>query len=695
MSGGDRAADARRIETLRAEIARHDILYFVEHRPEISDERYDALMRELRELEARHPDFITADSPTQRVGEKPIEGFEHVRHAVPMLSIDNTYNEADVRAFDARVREEATERRSDAATEGEGTERQSVAGIGSAFDYVADPKIDGVSVALRYENGRFVRAATRGDGETGDDITHNIRTLRSVPLRLAGDDWPAVLEVRGEVYWPWTDFEETNRKREAAGLEPFRNPRNATAGTLKQLDPKNVEGRGLAFCAHGFGVIEPMPDVATQIELFERFKRWGIPTNPHVRRCADVEAVLAMIAEWDARRHTLEYATDGLVVKVNQLALRTELGTTSKSPRWCIAYKYAAEEAQTRLLSVDFQVGKLGTITPVANLEPVELAGTVVRRASLHNFDQVARLDLHVGDLVTVLKAGEIIPQVVAADATKRPGDAVRIVAPTSCPSCGGEVEKDEGGVYLRCNNSECPAQFYERLRFFCARDQMDIEGAGEKLVAALVESKLVRSFADLYRLRERRDELLKLERMGEKSADGLLAGIEASKTQPLARLLAAIGIRHVGTSTAEVLAEHFGEMDAIAAAHEPALMQVEGIGTEVAASLHHWFRSDSGRHTIGELRAVGVNMTQPRRERKQTAAIAGKTFVVTGTLEKYGRSEIESLIKEHGGKVSGSVSKKTDYLVVGADAGSKLEKARSLGVKTLSEAEFEALLSS
>lgn len=662
----------QRIATLRSEIARHDHLYFVKGTPAISDQAYDVLMRELRELEAAHPDLITPDSPSQRVGEKPIEGFEHVRHSVPMLSIDNTYNADEVRAFDTRLRKAVEDR---------------------PFDYVADPKIDGVAVAIRYERGRLAQAATRGDGETGDDITHNVRTIRSVPLALTGDDVPATLEVRGEVYWPRAAFDATNRKREAAGLETFRNPRNATAGTLKQLDPRNVAGRGLAFCAHGFGLIEPMPTLATQIELFERLKAWGLPTNPHTRTCGDVDAVVQWIEQWDQRRRELPYDTDGLVIKLNQLALRDLLGTTSKSPRWCIAYKYAAEQAQTRLVSVDFQVGKLGTITPVANLEPVELAGTVVRRATLHNFDQVERLGLHVGDLVTVEKAGEIIPQVVAVAVESRSASATAITRPASCPSCGGPVEKDEGGVYLRCNNAECPAQFYERLKFFCARDQMDIEGAGEKLVAALVESGLVKSFADLYRLRERRDELLKLERMGEKSADSVLAGIEASRSRPLARTLAAIGIRHVGLSTAELLAEHFGDVDAIATADMDALQQVEGIGKEVAASLYAWFRSDAGRHTIADLKAVGVNMTQPRRERKQTAGISGKTIVVTGTLKKYGRKEIETLIKDHGGKVSGSVSKKTDFVVVGEDAGSKLEKARELGVKTLTEDEFEAMV--
>jgi len=666
-------AVAGRVEALRREIRRHDQLYFVQNAPEISDQQYDALVTELRELEARHPELITPDSPTQRVGERPLEGFAHVRHAVPMLSIDNTYSPEEVREFDQRVRKGLR---------------------GEPYEYVVDPKIDGVAVALHYEDGVFVQGATRGDGETGDDITQNLRTLRSVPLRLSGTGWPRVLEPRGEVYWPRKDFERYNRQRVAAGEEPFANPRNATAGTLKQLDARIVAQRGLAFACHNFGVIEPLPaDVATHSELYARLKTWGIPIIPHARRCRDVEEVVAFVAEWDARRHTLEYDTDGLVVKVERFDQRERLGATSKSPRWCIAYKYAAEQALSRLLSVDFQVGKLGTITPVANLEPVQLAGTTVKRATLHNFDQVRRLDLHVGDTVTVEKAGEIIPQVVAVDASRRPRNARPVRPPARCPECAGDVLQDEGGVYLRCINPACPAQLVERLRFFCARDQMDIEGAGIKLVEALVKAGLVRTYADLYRLHERRAELVQLERMGDKSADNLLAGIERSKQQPLARAVAALGIRHVGVNTAELLAAHFGSMDALLAADEAALQEVEGIGPEVSASLREWLDSPTGRQTIAELKAVGVNMTQPRTRARAAGALAGKTIVVTGTLARYSRNEIETLIKERGGKATGSVSKKTDYVVAGESPGSKLDKARELGVRVLSEEEFERLL--
>jgi len=663
---------AQRVETLRREIRRHDRWNYAQAAPESTDAQYDALLRELRDLEDAWPALRTPDSPTQRVGEQPLEGFAHVRHAIPMLSIDNTYSPAELREFDGRVRKLLGE---------------------EPYEYLVDLKIDGVAVALRYEQGVFVQGATRGDGETGDDITQNLRTIRSVPLKLEGEGWPAVLEVRGEVFWPRADFDRVNAQREAAGEAPFANPRNATAGTLKQLDARNVAQRGLAFRAHGYGVIEPMPTgVQRHSELQHHLQQWGIPVNVPTL-CRDVEAVIAHIEKWDTQRRTLDYDTDGMVVKVDRLDQRARLGTTSKSPRWCIAYKYAAEQAESRLLSVDLQVGKLGTITPVANLEPVQLAGTPVRRASLHNFEQVQRLDLHVGDTVIVEKAGEIIPQVVGVVAEHRPTGATAIVPPTNCPECGGPAVQDEGGVYLRCINPACPAQLMERLRFFCARDQMDIEGGGTKLVELLVTKGFVHGFADVYRLAARRDELVELERMGEKSVDNLLAGIEASKSRSLARVLAALGIRHVGINTAELLADHFGTLDALAAANVDELQEVPGIGPEVSASLREWLDSAPGRNTIAELKAVGVNMTQPRRERPAASPLAGKTVVVTGTLTGYSRSAIETLIKDLGGKAAGSVSKKTDYVVAGEEAGSKLEKARTLGVRVLTEAEFEQLI--
>lgn len=655
------------IARLREEIARHDHAYYVEASPVISDREYDKLFQRLKDLEAAHPELITPDSPTQRVSEKPLEGFAHVTHAVPMMSIDNTYNEAQLREWDARV--------------AKGLD-------GAAYDYLVDPKIDGVSASLRYENGRLVLAATRGDGRVGDDITANVKTIRSVPLSLHGKGWPAVLEVRGEVYWPREAFDKHNAKREKAGEEPFANPRNATTGTLKSLDSKAVADRGLAFMAHGFGQIEGAR-FETAAELFTAMKRWGIAVSIHQKVLKGIDEVVRFVTEWDAKRRALGYETDGLVIKVNQLEQREVLGATSRFPRWCIAYKYAAEQAETMLNDVDFQVGKLGTITPRAVMEPTQLSGTIVRHASLHNFDQVERLDARIGDTVIVEKAGEIIPQVVRVVTEKRPKNARKIVPPTKCPVCNGEVEKDEGGVYIRCINPSCPAQLKERLRFFCGRDQMDIEGAGEVLVNQLVDAGLVHNYADLFSLARRRDELLALERMGAKSADNLLAGIEASKGRPLARVLAALNIRHVGAATAELIAERFEEMERIAGASEEQLQEVEGVGPEVAKSIRHFFESDAGKAVWQALRDAGVNMTQPKTKKSGPQPLAGKTLVVTGTLVKYSRGDIEKLIKELGGKTAGSVSKKTDYVVVGEDAGSKLEKAKALGVKTLSEGEF------
>ncbi|HPD29398.1 MAG TPA: NAD-dependent DNA ligase LigA [Phycisphaerae bacterium] len=663
----------KRIARLRDEIRLHDYRYYVLAEPTISDLEYDKLFKELKDLETQFPDLVTPDSPTQRVGGMPLEGFEQVTHAVPMLSIDNTYNEAELREFDARV------------AKGLGGEK---------YEYVVDPKIDGVAISLRYEEGRLVQAATRGDGERGDDITANARTIRAIPLILTADggllrrDIPRLLEVRGEVYWPLDDFNAFNRKRQEAGEPTFANPRNATAGTLKQLDSRVVAQRKLSFTAHGFGEVDPL-ECDTQYELFQAFKAWGIPISPYMRRAKNVEEVIGIIREWDRKRGSLDYATDGMVVKVDRLDQRERLGATSRSPRWCIAYKYAAERARTKLHSVRFQVGKLGTITPVANLEPVLLAGTTVKSASLHNFDQIERLGVRVGDMVYVEKAGEIIPQVVGVDIEARPPDAREIRPPARCPECDSETVRDEGGVFLRCVNPACPAQIKERLRYFCARDQMDIEGVGDVLAGQLVDSGLVREFADLYRLKDCREELIALERMGAKSADNLLAAIEKSKANPLARLLAALNIQHVGVSTAIDLAEHFGSMDALIAASREDLQQVEGIGPELAESIYGFLHNEQGRRTIAHLRDVGVNMTQPRKAKPGSQPFAGKTIVVTGTLEHYGRKDIEDLIRQLGGKPAGSVSKKTDFVVAGAEAGSKLDKARELGVEVIDETEF------
>jgi DNA ligase (NAD+) len=660
---------ANEINTLREEIRRHDYFYYTKNAPEISDRDYDDLLKRLKDLETQRPDLITPDSPTQRVGERPIEGFERVRHAIPMLSIDNTYNFGELQEFHNRV----------------------LKGLDAGeVDYVVDPKIDGVAVSLRYEKGKLVLGATRGDGEFGDDVTQNIKTIKSVPLVLHGRDFPDVLEVRGEVYWPRKDFVAFNQQREEKGEETFANPRNATAGTLKLLDSRIVAQRKLAFMCHGFGEIRPFP-AESHSELAKKVHQWGIAVNPNLRVIRHFDDLVKMIQEWDTKRSELEYQTDGMVVKVDRFDLRDRLGSTSRSPRWVIAYKYEAEQGVTILRDVRWQVGKLGTLTPVADLDPVWVAGTTVARASLHNIDIVRELDVRIGDTVIIEKAGEIIPQVVAV-VKDRPRGKNEIEQPSQCPVCSGPVERLEGEVALRCINPSCPAQFKERLQFFGARDQMNIENLGPAIVDQLVDKNLVKEYADLYTLT--RLSLIDLERMGEKSVERLLDAIEESKSRDLAKLVAALNIHHVGVRTAEQLTERYRSMDELMNANVEELQNVADIGPIVAQSIYDYFHSDRNRQVIENLRKAGVNMkslreAQPKEEQK----LADKTLVVTGTLENFSRSEIEELIKKLGGKPTSSVSAKTDYLVVGADAGSKLDKAKKLGVKILTEAEFVELI--
>jgi len=658
--------DEERIEQLRSEIRHHDYLYYVSAAPEISDRQYDELMSELKALEAKYPELVTADSPTQRVGGQPIEGFVQVTHSAPMLSIDNTYNADEVRAFDDRVHRALGHRR---------------------FQYVADPKIDGVAASLRYEKGVLVLAATRGDGVRGDDVTTNARTIKSIPLRLHGSGVPDVLEVRGEIYWPRKAFAAYNASRKAAGLETFANPRNGAAGTLKQLDPKVAAERGLAFMVHGFGEMSSRLGERAS-EIMARLKTWGLPVQPHMVMCKDVQEVLAAIDAWASQKAEADYETDGMVVKVDELGIREELGQTTKFPRWCIAYKYAAEQAATVLRVCLHSVGRLGTVTPIAQFDPVHLAGTTVVQASMHNYDQVERLDAHELDTILVEKAGEIIPQVVQVVFGKRPADARRITPPTQCPSCSQPTQRDEGGVYLRCNNPECPAQIRQRLEFFAGRDQMDIENLGPAVIDQLVTRELVHHFADLYKLTL--PEMTQLERMGVKSATNILEAIEASKTRDLPRVLAALGIRHVGGRASTVLAGHFGDIDKIAAASVEELQEVGEIGPVIAQSLYDFFHSQAGLETVQRLKDVGVNTKSLQAARPTgDGALAGKTVVVTGTLEHFSRKQAEDAIAAAGGRVTSSVSKTTSFVVVGADAGSKLTKAQQLGVETIDEAEF------
>ena len=661
---------AKRIGLLRRELEHHNYLYFVKNSPQITDQQYDRLMKELIELEQAHPDLITANSPSQRVGGEPLGAFATVRHTVPMLSIDNTYSAQELRDFDGRVRK----------------------GLRShEVRYVVEPKIDGVAVSLRYEHGRFVLGSTRGDGSRGDDVTVNLRTVRAIPLELRSGrrTVPEVLEVRGEVFLDKREFERLNSEREKAGEAFFANPRNATAGSLKLLDSKLTAQRRLRFFGYAMGEIVAADRPLSQGQALEMLRELGIAVNEYISEARDIEQVIDLCGQWQDKREKLDYEIDGLVVKVDSFAAQAQLGATSKAPRWCISFKFPAEQAATKLLKIEVQVGKTGILTPVAHLEPVRLAGTTVSRASLHNFDEVQRKDVRVGDTVIVEKAGEIIPQVVRVIQQKRPEGTSKFRAPRTCPSCkSDQVEKDEGGVYVRCVNPACPMQLRERLRYFAGRGQMDIEGLGPAVIDQLVDRGLVKEFADLYKLTPQ--QLAALERMAEKSADNLIRALQESKDRSLARVLAALGIRHVGTHVAEVLAEAFGLIYKLAEASVEELEQIHEIGPIVAKSIHAFFHSASGADMIVRLRKAGLSMKHTTAGPGAGAGpLAGKTVVVTGTLENFSRKEIEDYIKSKGGKTASSISKNTDLVVVGENPGSKADKARELGVRIVSEAEF------
>ena len=678
---------AKRIAQLRDEIREHDRRYFLEDRPAITDRDYDKLVQELIDLEREHPDLVTPDSPTQRVGGDVQTELKPVKHAVPMMSIDNTYGEDEIRAFDERVRK------------GLGGEKPT---------YVLEPKIDGTSISLRYENGRLVLAATRGRGNVGDDVTVNARTIKAIPLTLSKDaadvPLPGILEVRGEVYMDNEDFQRVNKEIEAAGEEPYANPRNLTSGTLRRLDPKIVAKRRLKFLAHGAGQVEPMP-AESYWEWTRLLKDWGFPLPKEVVQAASIDEVIAELHKFEAVRPKLPYMTDGMVVKVDSFAQRDRLGATSKAPRWVVAYKYETEQQPTVLERVRWQVGKGGNLTPVGELAPVFISGVTVTNVTLHNIDQIKRLDLHLGDTVIIERAGEVIPYVVEAVPEKRPKGAKPIEPPKKCPSCGEKVEQEADTPYIRCVNPACPAQLKERLRWFCQRGQMEIEGLGDVLVDQLVEGGHVREFADLYKLQaetiagltsevEQGDKVVR-RTVGEKVAKKVVENIDRSRQQPLERLIAGLGIRHVGNRVAYVLASHFGSLGALLKATAEELGEVHEIGPVIADSVHDFFASHAGKKTVADLKAVGID---PQMEVKQAATsatgpLAGKTIVVTGTLKKYKRDEIEALIQKHGGRAAGSVSKKTDYLVAGEEAGSKLDKAKKLGVKVIDEAEFDRLI--
>lgn len=668
---------AERIAELRARIRHHEERYFVLASPEISDAEFDALMRELEELERQNPDLVTPDSPTRRVGGRPAEGFPTVAHAMPLLSLDNTYREEELRAFDDRVRRGL----------GEQPEQP--------IPYVTELKIDGLSIALTYENGVLVRGVTRGDGVRGEDVTANVRTIRVIPLGLRGDRRPTpagTVEVRGEVYLSRQAFERLNREREENEERLFANPRNAAAGAMRNLDPGAVARRGLS--AYVYQLIARGGELApTHAETLEALQIWGLPVEPHWRRCAGIEAVIAYCREWAEGRQALAFDTDGVVVKVDSLAWRERLGATSKFPRWASAFKFPAQQATTRLLRIEVNVGRTGAVTPYAVLEPVRLSGSTIQMATLHNEQEVARRDIRPGDVVVIEKGGDVIPKIVMPVLSRREPDLAPWVMPTTCPACGSHLHRPEDEVVWRCLNTACPAKVRRSIEHFASRRAMNIEGLGEAVIDQLVTRALVHDVADLYHVTAAQIEAL--ERMGQKSAAKLIAQIESSKTGDLARLLYGLGIRHVGERGAAALARTFGSMDALFAASRDDLERVPDIGPVVAGTVRAYLDESGNRALIDRLRAAGVNMTaaQPAASGQSRQSLQGKTFVLTGTLPGMSREEATVAIEARGGKVSGSVSRKTSYVVAGSEPGRKLEKARELGVTILDEQAFRQLI--
>jgi DNA ligase (NAD+) len=676
----------RRLEELRTLIRHHEERYYIHNAPEISDEEFDRLLHELERLEAEHPDLVSPDSPTQRVAGRPSESFATVEHLIPMLSLDNAYTEAELRAFDERVR------------------RGGAGAAEAKIAYVAELKIDGLSIALTYENGRLTRGATRGDGVRGEEVTANVRTIRAIPLSLRGPA-PARMEIRGEVYLPRTSFERINKEREDAGEPLFANPRNAAAGAMRNLDPGLVARRRLS--AFMYQVVVPAVPVLTRhSETLRQLQAWGLPVESHWCACDGIDEVVAFVNQWADARRNLPFDTDGVVVKVDALALRDRLGATAKFPRWATAFKFPAQQAHTKLLRIAVNVGRTGANTPYAVLEPVFVAGSTISMATLHNAEDIARKDLREGDTVIIEKAGDVIPRVVAPVLTLRPPDSRPWVMPTACAACGSALTRDEEEVVWRCENTSCPARLRRSLEHFASRTAMDIEGLGESLVDQLIEQGLVRDFADLYHLRAEQLESLVVaprdpksdravaRRLG-KVGRNVFDEIERSRGNDLSRLVYALGIRHVGEKAAATIARHLRSMEAIMDASLERLTAVPDVGPVVAASVRAFADEPHNRALIGRLAEAGVNMAsqQPAPETAAAGALAGKTFVLTGTLETLTREQATEAIEQRGGKVSGSVSRKTSYLVVGAEAGSKLEKARSLGVSTLTEDEFRALI--
>ena len=667
----ERAADLAEAEKLRREIRHNEYLYYVLDAPEITDAEYDRMMVRLRELEARYPDSIPADSPTQRVGGRASSQFTEVRHLEPLLSLGNVFSAEELRSFDERVR--------------------SGLPAGSKVEYVMEPKIDGLACSLIYENGKLVRAATRGDGVVGENVTANVRTIRSIPLTLKvpeGEAVPELLDVRGEVYMPRQAFMRLNEQRAERGESEFANPRNAAAGSLRQLDPQVTASRSLSFFAYYLVGEGAQPKHSESLALLARY---GFKVSENYKVVENIDEAIKYIGDFNELRQGLSYDTDGAVIKVNDAYQQRILGATGKDPRWATAYKYPPEQAETTLEDIDWRVGRTGVLTPTAVLTPVKLSGSVISRATLHNEDFIRAKDIRIGDRVVINKAGEIIPEVLRVVAEKRTGDEKEVEIPSVCPECGWRVERQGEEAAIRCTNPHCPALGREGLIHFVSRDAMNIDGCGPSVINALLDAGLVRDAADLYSLRK--EDLLKLERMGEKSADNLLAALAESKKNELDKLLFALGIRHVGAKVARILATEFGSMEKLQQAQPEELAQIRDIGDKIAESAVTWLNVPANIDLVERLAAAGLTMTFTPPASQEDNPFFGKTLVFTGTMPTLGRAEAKTMAQDVGAKVSGSVSKKTDYVIAGAEAGSKLEKAQQLGVTVIDEAEFLRLL--
>lgn len=665
----------QQLTELRTTLRHHEYLYHVMDAPEVPDAEYDRLMRELRELEAQHPDLITPDSPTQRVGAAPLTSFSQVRHEVPMLSLDNVFDEASFLAFNKRVQDRLKST--------------------DALVYCCELKLDGLAVSILYENGVLVRAATRGDGTTGEDITANVRTIRAIPLKLHGDNIPARLEVRGEVFLPQSGFEKINEEARRTGSKVFANPRNAAAGSLRQLDPRITAKRPLTFFCYGIGILEGGELPRSHLARLQQFKAWGLPVSDRIRLCSTPEEVLAFYHNVEEDRATLGFDIDGVVIKVDSLDLQEQLGFVARAPRWAVAFKFPAQEQMTFVRDVEFQVGRTGAITPVARLEPVHVAGVLVSNATLHNADEIERLGLRIGDKVVIRRAGDVIPQVVNVVLTERPEQTREVIFPQHCPVCGSDVERVEGEAVARCTGGLiCGAQRKESLKHFVSRRAMDVDGMGDKIIDQLVEKEYVHTPADLFRLTA--GKLTGLDRMGPKSAQNIVNALEKSKETTFARFLYALGIREVGEATAAGLAAYFGTLDALMAASVDELQKVPDVGVVVATHVDNFFKEESNREVIRQLvEEVGIHWPAPQvvRAEEIDSPFAGKTVVLTGSLSQLSRDEAKARLTALGAKVAGSVSKKTDLVIAGEAAGSKLAKAQELGIDVIDEAEMIRLL--